>query len=73
MKIRVTYKSPDALHEAAYEAVRNQADQYGLTSSEWLDAAQKYVEDLYSAGLGEYITLEVDTVTKAVTFVKKGT
>lgn len=70
MKIQVTYKCPDALYMAAVRAVEQQDKEQGFSSGERTTLINQYVEELYEAGLSEYITLEVNTVTKTVTHVK---
>lgn len=61
MKIRITYKTPDAVHYAASDA----ADEYG---GDIEDIEDELVEIL---GSREYLTVEVDTVTKQVSVIKR--
>jgi hypothetical protein len=61
MKIRITYKTPDAVYYAAKDA----AEEYG---GEVMDIEDELVEILGSA---EYLTVEVDTLTKQVSIIKR--
>lgn len=73
MKIRVTFKDPDALDNALQEAPLVRPD--GLTDEEWepiAEARREKIRDGLCATFieyGEYITVEYDTEAKTCTVV----
>ena len=62
MKIRITYKTPDAVYYAAKDAA-DDCDANVIS-----DIEDELVEIL---GSKEYLTVEVDTLTKQVSVIKR--
>ncbi len=67
MKMRITYKSPDALHYAVEDAMQDfQGDKYDRREKQ-----EELMEQLLEVlGDTEYLTVEVDTEAKTVKVVK---
>jgi hypothetical protein len=63
MKIRITLKDPDGIHECITEAIEETRPQ-GLSDSEWEDIAkERHAAISHSRFIeyGDYVTVELDT------------
>lgn len=73
MKIRVTLKDPDTMHDAVDEAFEKLAKPEGVDAEEWADIrearAAKAKEDISNRWMeyGEYLEVEFDLDAKTAT------
>lgn len=73
MKIRITFKDPDAVYEAVEEAI-NRSRPDGLSDDEWEDVKQIRREGLRLSPFieyEEYCTVEIDTEAKTAVVVPR--
>lgn len=67
MKIRVTLKDPDTMHDAVDDALKDAEKPDGVSAEEWDDIrearAEKFKGDITTRWMryGEYLTVEFDT------------
>ncbi len=64
MRIRVTLKDPDTMHDAVAAALRREAKPDGLTKSEWADICEARASQIQAAisrewmEYGEYLVVD---------------
>lgn len=72
MKFKVTMKDPDVLHEAVFEAVKNDLLPLPISEEERELLVDGRMEKVHQAcrqwfSHGEYLTVEIDTEAKTAT------
>lgn len=78
MKIRVTLKDPDTLHDSASEAFNALPKPDGVSAAEWALLRESRRDEAVSAissgwmQYGEYLTVEFDLVAKTARVVERG-
>lgn len=76
MKIRITFKDPDAVYEAIDDAFEDMKQPIGVSQAEWEVIISNRKRDvLLSPWIEcmEYCTVEIDTEDKTATVIPKGT
>lgn len=73
MKVRITFKDPDAVEDGLDDAFKALPKPDGLTDAEWKDIKDARRQDtslLPFIQWGEYCTVEIDTEAKTATVVQ---
>ena len=75
MKVRVTLKDPDTMHDAVEAEMKRQPKPDGISDAEWFSIRENRAEDVRACisrtwmEYGEYLTVEFDTDAGTATVI----